>query len=306
VRILVTAGAGFIGTALVAHFADAGHEVVCADRPDRLAALDARRDTVQYRPFVLGDDDGSALLDGCQALLHLAHRGLPSSPASALTRDAGSNVVGGLALLEAARDAGVDRVVYASSGGTVYGRGDRLPLDEAAPCAPISAYGATKMAMEGYLRYFADAHGMRAVSLRMGNAFGPGQFRGAGVGAPAMFLSRAAAGQTIEIWGDGSVIRDYVYVDDIVSAFAAATESDLPSGAYNVGSGVGHSLNQIVEITRELAGHDVEVDHRAARSFDVPAVVLDITKLHDATGWAPQVDLRGGMTRMWDHLAAGA
>ena len=306
-RYVVTAGAGFLGSALCSALADAGHEVVRADRADRLRRLgdpgvDARIVDAVHELGV--ESDLVALLDGCDVLLHLAHRGLPSSPMAHIAREAAANLGGGLELVEAARAAGVGRVVYASSGGTVYGRVSHVPVDETAECAPISAYGVGKSAMEHYLAFFSADFGLSTVSLRVGNAVGEGQFRGAGVGAPAKFLAAARAGDPIHIWGDGTTVRDYVYVDDIVRAFMTASAAELPSGPYNVGSGVGHSLNEIVGLVRAVTGVAVEVRHEEARVFDVPSIVLDVTRFSGLTGWTPQVDLRSGMTRMWQHLTA--
>jgi UDP-glucose 4-epimerase len=305
VRYVVTAGAGFLGSALCTALADSGHDVVRADRDDRLRRLgdEGQHPRITTAVHELGvGSDLAPLLDGCDVLLHLAHRGLPSSPMAQIAQEAAANLGGGLELVEAARAAGVRRVVYASSGGTVYGRVSHVPVDETIECAPISAYGVGKSAMERYLQFFSADFGLSTVSLRVGNAVGEGQFRGAGVGAPAKFLAAAASGDPIHIWGDGTTVRDYVYVDDIVSAFVTASTADLPSGPYNVGSGVGHSLNEIVGLVREVTGVDVEVRHEQARVFDVPAIVLDVARFSALTGWAPRVDLRSGMALMWQHL----
>jgi len=302
-RYVVTAGAGFLGSALCSTLLDEGHDVVCADRPDRLARADASQRGAAPVPFDLAaDHDPDDLLDGCDVLVHLAHRGLPSSPMAAIAQEAADNARGGLRLLEAARRRNVGRVVYASSGGTVYGRVDSLPVAENWPTQPISAYGVGKLALEGYLQFYAADFGLTCVSLRIGNAVGEGQFRGAGVGAPAKFLASVAAGTPLHIWGDGSIVRDYVVVDDIVRAFVLAARADLASGAYNVGSGTGHSLVQLVDIVRDVTGLDPDVRFEESRVFDVPSIVLDAGRFTAATGWSPQVELRDAMARMWEHL----
>ncbi len=306
-RYVVTSGAGLLGSALCAALAEQGHDVVCADRRDRLTSATAPQPGVVTAEFDLAR--GSApddLLEGCDVLVHLAHRGLPSSPMQAAAQEAADNVGGGLRLLEAARRHRVGRVVFASSGGTVYGRVAQLPVPESAPTEPISAYGVGKLALEHYLQLYAADFGLRCLSLRVGNAVGEGQFRGAGVGAPAKFLAAVAAGEPLYIWGDGSVVRDYIHVDDIVRAFAVASTADLESGPYNVGSGVGHSLQQVIEIVRDVSGHDPDVRLGASRVFDVPSIVLDATRFMAATGWRCEVDLRDGMARMWEHLRAEA
>lgn len=304
-RYVVTAGAGFLGTALCATLAAEGHEVVCADRPDRLARAGAPAPGVVAAEFDLARATSpDALLDGCDVLVHLAHRGLPSSPMADVAQEAADNVGGGLRLLEAARARSVGRVLFASSGGTVYGRVERLPVPESAPTEPISAYGVGKLAIERYLQLYATDFGMRCISLRVGNAVGEGQFRGAGVGAPAKFLASVAVGEPLHIWGDGTTVRDYVDVADVVRAFVTAAEADLSSGPYNVGSGVGHSLGQIVEIVREVTGIEPVVRYEGSRVFDVPSIVLDVSRFSTSAGWRPQLPLRESMARMWQHLRA--
>jgi UDP-glucose 4-epimerase len=300
-RWLVTGGAGFIGTALAQALVDDGHEVVCADRRDRIDRADRVRGA-RYVELRLGEGrDVSELVEGCHVVAHLAHRGLPSSPPESAPADAGANVRSLLEILEPARRSGVGCVLLASSGGTVYGAVDAVPVDETARCAPISGYGAAKLMLEDWVSYYDRAHGLRGVSLRVGNAVGPGQLRGAGVGAAAKFLADAAADRQIVIWGDGGTVRDYVDVDDIVAAFRAAAASDL-SGAVNVGTGVGTSLNQLVEVVGQVAGRDLQVRYEPTRAFDVPAIVLDSGRLTRATGWAPQLDLVESVRRMWQAL----
>ncbi len=305
-RFVVTAGAGFLGSALCAALVREGYEVVCADRADRLARADALvRDAAAAEFDLALTTAPDELLDGCDVLVHLAHRGLPSSPMDAVAQEATDNIGGGLRLFESARRRGVGRIVFASSGGTVYGRVSHLPVPESAPTEPISAYGVGKLALERYLGFYAADFGLSAVSLRVGNAVGEGQFRGAGVGAPAKFLAAVAAGDPVHIWGDGSIVRDYVDVEDIVRAFVLASQSDIASGPYNVGSGVGHSLVQIVEIVGDVTGLVPDVRYEPSRVFDVPSIVLDVTRFASATGWRPQVPLREGVARMWEHLRRG-
>lgn len=302
--VAVTAGAGFIGSALCAAYAARGDEVRCLDRPDRIGRLPARVPGVDYLEYGLGGrpERLREQLGGVDVLVHLAHKGLPSSPSAQTASDAATTIGGTLELLEAARDRRVGRVVFGSSGGTVYGRVGAGPVAEDHVCAPISAYGVAKLAVEHYLRLYDDVHGLPAVSLRIGNATGPAQFRGAGVGAVAKFLALASVGQPIEVWGDGGVVRDYVYIDDIVTAFLLASSPEVPTGVYNIGSGHGASLSEVVAAVRATTGLRVDVVHRPARGFDVPAVVLDCHRFTAATGWSATVGLEQAVQRMWVAL----
>ena len=304
-RLVVTAGAGFLGTALSVALAADGHDVVCADRSDRLDRLGPVPPNLRTVAFDhTGDAVPEGLLRGCDVLVHLAHRGLPSSPMRDVAREAAENIGGGLRLFESARHHGVPAVVFASSGGTVYGSVDQLPVTESAPTRPISAYGVGKLSIERYLDLYASDFGMRCVSLRVGNAVGEGQFRGAGVGAPAKFLAAVGAGLPVHIWGDGSTVRDYVYVDDVVRAFVAAATAHVPSGAYNVGSGQGHSLDDIVALVRDVTGVEPEVRYEPSRVFDVRSIVLDASRFSGLTGWRAQVPLGDALRLMWQRLAA--
>jgi UDP-glucose 4-epimerase len=157
-----------------------------------------------------------------------------------------------------------------------------------------------KLAIEDYLQLYHHQHGINAFSLRVANAYGPGQLKGAVIGAVAAFLKRIVAGEPIEIWGDGEIVRDYVWIDDIVAAFThmALHGNEHPSGSYNVGSGTGHSLNQVIQKISEVTGCPAEVRHLPPRGFDVPHIVLDSGKLTNETGWQPQINLEAGIRKL--------
>ena len=304
-RAVVTGGAGFLGSALVEALLARGDDVVCADRPDRLARHPAPAGVREVAYSLSLGDDAASLVDGAEVVLHLAHLGLPSSPSWEAAAEAAANVGAGIRLFDQARRAGVRRVIYASSGGTVYGATHDTRVDESAMPAPISVYGATKVAVETYLAAECVGSPMSGVSLRIGNAVGAGQLAGAGVGAPARFLALAAAGEPLHVWGDGTAVRDYVYVDDIVSAFVHATDAEELDGAFNVGSGVGHSIWDVITLVAGTTGAEPTVNVEPGRGFDVPQIVLDASRLHAATGWTPEVDLAEALRRMWATLTRG-
>jgi UDP-glucose 4-epimerase len=235
------------------------------------------------------------------AVVHLACTTSPARSMEMMAWDAETNITPSLYLFEAAVRAGVERVVFSSSGGTVYGAPEALPVQESAPTRPRSAYGVSKLAIENYLGLHSQ---LRGISLRVANPYGAFQLRGASVGLLAKAVAAVKAGEAIEIWGDGSVVRDYIAINDVISAFhAAITAAALPAGAYNIGSGVGYSVNEILAAVFEVIGRDVPVRYLVGRPYDVSAIYLDCSRFTLATSWRPRKALQDGIVDMW--CAAG-
>lgn len=302
---LVIGGCGFIGSHIVDRLAPRG--------PTRV--LDHRRE--RFRPAVpqVAYVDGSWLdaatlgsaLAGVDRVIHLGWSSIPQSSNLDPAADAERNVVGSLRLLDACVGAGVKRVVFASSGGTVYGPSDRLPLDESHPTAPISAYGIAKLAVEKYLDLYHRLHGLSTLSLRVSNPYGPRQDPERSQGAVAVFAQRLLRRQPIEIWGDGGTVRDYLAIDDAADAFVLASAADA-HGALNIGSGTGVSLTELVRALERQAGVAATVSYRPARAVDVPAVVLDRQRAERSLGWRPRIGFADGLqqTIAWLRARAGA
>lgn len=301
-RTAIIGGAGFIGTALAARLIEAGQSVHVLDLPSRLErAAPFLRDATSVA-FDFPDLGGlNAALDGASAVVHLACTTTPASSMSPLSRDAMENIAPSVAIFEAAGRAGVKRVLFSSSGGTVYGNPERVPVREDDAGGALSGYGVSKLAIESYLRLEAQQAGFDGVSLRIGNPYGPYQLQGTSIGVIARFLSDVRDGRPLEVWGDGSVIRDYIYIDDVVQAMQVAIEAPtMPSGIYNIGSAEGKSLNEIIEVVADVTGRAPQVNYTPARGFDVAAIVLDNRLFRDTTGWAPQTSLSAGVRRLWE------
>jgi UDP-glucose 4-epimerase len=297
VRILVAGGTGFVGSHVVKALASAGHEVrSLARRPpssDLVAAVD-------YRVGDLGNvGDVAAAMDGVDAAVFAVTTTTPGSASRDAAFDASTNLVTGIHFAQEAAEAGVTRTVMISSGGTVYGVPRSLPIAETHPTEPISSYGVTKLAVEKYLALYATHAGAAVTILRAGNAVGEGQLPGTGQGAPAAFLSALLRDRPIELWGDGSVIRDYVYAGDIADACARALASDQeePSLVLNIGSGEGRSLLELVAACEATVGRTATVDRSKGRSLDVPEIVLDIGRARERLAWAPTTSLEDGLAR---------
>jgi UDP-glucose 4-epimerase len=303
-RVLIVGAAGFIGEAVADALLGAGIEVRLADTPRRLerhAAALVGRDACAFD--FASEVASKELLQDVDALIHLGCTTNPARSMEDMAFDAESNIGPSIRLFQAAARAGIGRVVFASSGGTVYGVAADARVTEASPTTPISAYGVSKLAIE---RYLAICPGIRGVSLRIANPYGAGQLRGSPVGVIARYLLAVRRGQPLEVWGNGSVVRDYIAIADVAQAFVSGIVArDLEPGAYNIGSGEGVTVNQIIERIFDVSGRRVRVERLEARSYDVPAIVLDSSLFRRHTGWHARTPLATGLSDLWAQVRAG-
>jgi len=300
-RSLVIGGGGFIGTHLVERLVEKEHSVrVYGRNPNRF------RETLRGAEFVEGELGNHGLvreaLEGMEVVFHLVSTTLPKTSNDDPIFDVRSNLVDTIQLLEACVEAGVRKVVFPSSGGTVYGPPKFLPVTEEHPTEPITSYGIVKLAVEKYLNLFRHLHGLDYTSLRISNAYGPYQDPAGQQGAISVFLERVRERKPITVWGDGGVVRDYLYVSDLMDAMELAAETETEHRVFNVGSGHGVSVNEILELISEATGERPEVEYLPARALDVPASVLDVDRAKRDLGWRPQTDLQEGIYRTWDWL----
>jgi UDP-glucose 4-epimerase len=301
-NVLVIGGNGFIGSRLVQGLRARGDRVRVLDRfPSR---ADVDWSGIDYH---VGDFHDEAVLEqvlpGIDQVYHLASCTVPSTADADPVADIQGNLIGTHRLLAAMRGRGVRRLCYFSSGGTVYGNPDHVPVPESHPLRPISSYGIVKVAVEHYLDAYARQGWLDPVIVRPSNPYGPGQPTGGIQGAVAVFLGKALAGEGAQIWGDGEAIRDYIYIDDLVELTIRASNSGR-NGTFNAGSGVGTSLNELCACIRDATGRELPVEYRPGRAFDVRAVVLDVNLAHELLAWVPQVDIRSGIRKTWQALSA--
>jgi UDP-glucose 4-epimerase len=292
-KSLVTGAAGFLGRNLLAALVKSSEVVVAVGRADHQPwqCADVTWVNADFNTF----GHWETLLEGVSTVYHLAWSSLPHSANADPFRDASTNLLGTLRLLEALRSRPGVRFVFPSSGGTVYGRLDVVPVPEEHPTKPLTVYGISKLTVENYLSFFGDAHGLDPVSLRISNLFGPGQAFGRGFGAIATLSAFALRGQPILIYGDGEIVRDYIFVTDVVDALLRAGRSSAASRVLNVGTGEGRSLNDIVKIIARHVDRPIKVNYEARRSFDVPVSILNIDRARRELDWSPVVPFDNGV-----------
>ena len=271
-RCIVFGANGFIGSHVAADLLRAGHYVIACDIARDFGMIP--RGTADRLETVSLDFLDAAVVRnvvrGADWVFHLVGTTLPASSNANMVFDVESNLVASLHLLEACADSGVSRLVFASSGGTVYGPPRSVPVSEDAPTQPIVSYGIVKLAIEKYCRLFGSLRGLKTVCLRLANPYGSHHV-GTAQGAIPVFLKCILADKPIVIWGDGSVVRDYVYVEDVAHAFRLAAEYSGDHRIFNIGSGVGVSLNQLLTEIQDVVQRPCRIVHETARSFDVPS-----------------------------------
>jgi len=296
-------GNGFIGTHLVDRLVESGNAARIYDRsPSRF------RPTPKDAEYLEGELGNHGLIreavEGAEVVYHLVSTTLPKTSNDDPIYDVRSNLVDTIQLLECCVEAGVRKVIFSSSGGTVYGPPRSLPITEEHPTEPISSYGVVKLAIEKYLGLFRHLHGLDYAALRISNPYGPYQNPEGQQGAISVFLHRIHGGRPITIWGDGTVVRDYLYVSDLVEALVLAARVETRAKVLNVGSGRGHSLNDLLRVISEVLGEEPEVQYLPARPLDVPENVLDMGRAKAELGWIPNVGLPEGIARVWEGIVA--
>jgi len=304
-KVLVTGGGGFIGSHLVERLLGDGNEVRVLDNfatghRANLAEPDAEIELVEGD--IQSYERVHNAVRGCELVLHIA--ALPSVPRSIqdpLTSTA-SNVTGTLNVLLAARDEGVRRVVFASSS-SVYGPQREFPLREDAPARPISPYGVSKLAAEGYCRAFTRVYGLETVALRYFNVFGPRQDPLSQYAAVIpKFITAVLADERPVIFGDGEQSRDFTYVDNTVEGTVLAASAQGVAGeTFNLACGEATTLNQLLEQIGELSGAPVEAIHAESQPGDLSRSLADISRAREALGYEPEVDIRAGLEKTFDH-----
>lgn len=301
---IVIGGTGFIGRHVVNLLCDSGREVVVVGRsPEPNGSLHAASRYVRGdygdRKFLRG-----ILNQGCE-VIDLAYSTVPKTSYEDPAFDLLSNLPASVGLFQEALDAGVGRLLIVSSGGTVYGPANQLPIREDHPAMPVSPYGITKLTTDRYAMMFHRNNGLPVLVARPANAYGEDQRTGTGQGFIAAAIQAILSGREIEIYGVGGTIRDYIHVRDVAAGIVSILENGTDGEIYNLGTGVGTSNAEIVTLLEKLAARDgltVRTKVLPSRSFDVEANILDSSKLRRVSQWTHTVGVEEGVSSMWKAL----
>jgi len=295
VRVLLTGGAGFIGSHIADHLLASGHEVVVVDN-----LSSGKRENVPYGVRLLNED----IRSGCEEAFRefrpevLCHQAAQIDVRRSVREpdyDADVNIAGTLRLLQNCVEYGVRRVLFASSGGAIYGEQERFPAPEDHPQYPISPYGVSKLAVERYLHFYHAQYDISYAALRYANVYGPRQDPHGEAGVVAIFCSNLAADRTSTINGTGEQTRDYVYIGDVARANVLALEDELPSGAYNIGTGIETDVNELYDVARALLGSELPARHGPAKPGEQLRSSIDPRRAERILGWRPEVTLGAGL-----------
>ena len=302
-KILVTGGAGFIGSHVVELYLEHGHEVVVVDDLST-----GHRANVPARATFYPVDIRRPELDEIFAAERpqvVNHHAAQMSVRISVDRplfDADVNILGSLNLLECARRHGVERLIYISSGGAVYGEPVSLPCDEGHPVDPICPYGVSKHVVEHYLHLYRVNYGLPYVVLRYPNVYGPRQDPAGEAGVVAIFTGQMLADEPLTINGDGTQERDFVYVSDCARANLAALQPEVESGIFNLGSGRGTSVLEIYRILRDITGYGGAAQFGAAKLGETYRIFLNADKARRGLAWSPTVDLASGLRQTVEYF----
>ncbi|MDD4964185.1 MAG: NAD-dependent epimerase/dehydratase family protein [Gallionella sp.] len=306
--VLVLGGSGFLGSYVVDELYAAGHNIISLDRtPERFRAQHRNVEFIQADFGNRGELE-QVLKRGVDIVVHLISSTVPQTSNDDPIFDVQSNLIESIALFEMCVKYAVKKVIYVSSGGTVYGIPKLMPIAEDHATLPMCSYGISKLAIEHYLHLFHVLHGLKYTVLRLSNPYGARQDPRGKQGAVTVFMNKLLKGEEISVWGDGSVVRDYIYASDFARACVAVIDSDSV-GVYNVGSGVGTSINELLSVLQEATGVQAKVNYSPGRGFDVPALYLDCSRIKLEYDWQPQINFIDGLveTSVWmrAHLRSG-
>lgn len=287
-RCCILGGAGFIGSHLAARLIGLGMDVTSFGRAG------SRTGEVQGVRHVDGEFSDTAAVtravEGCDVVFHL-FGSTPARAESDRIGDLHNGVENSLKLMDAGVSGAFGKLVFVSSGGTVYGIPDQVPIPENAAQWPTCSYGVTKLTIERYLYVYHRLHGLRYAVGRPSNPFGPHQRWGTGQGIVAALMHCALTETPFVLVGDGSVVRDYIYVDDLAHGLIKLADYDGPDPVFNLGSGTGVSVNALIAMVEQATGRTIERVYRSARSIDVPINVLDVSRAEALLGWSAHTGL---------------
>jgi UDP-glucose 4-epimerase len=303
-RVLLTGGAGFIGSHVAEHLLERGHEVAVVDDLSSGKRENVPTGARFYEADIRTGCDEAFENFKPEALCHQAAQMDVRRSVREPDFDAEVNVVGTIRLLQNCVEQEVRKVVFASTGGAVYGEQEWFPAPEDHPQYPISPYGVSKLACERYMHYYRVQYGLAYAALRYANVYGPRQDPHGEAGVVAIFCGNLAAGKTSTINGSGEQTRDYVYVEDVARANVVALENEIPSGAYNIGTGVETSVNRLYGLLLEVSGKELPPQHGPSKPGEQLRSSVDTSLADRVLGWRPEVRLPAGLRETFRFFSA--
>lgn len=304
-RCLVLGAGGFLGQHVTATLTASGFATRSFIRSATKTGLEARGSQAEtyYGNFLAPEHLGRAF-QGCDTCIHLITTTFPRTANDDIVFDVESNLLGTLRLVEIALQNNCKRFVYISSGGTVYGSAVEPPIPETAPLSPISAYGLTKATIENYLELYQNSFGLDSVVLRVANPYGPLQRSDGSQGIIPAFIRAAVEGRPVRLYGDGNQQRDYVYVSDVARAVQLALTSQSKFRTFNIGSGVGHSIVDIMRLIETVTKRQILIERVPANPVDVLFNYLDNQLAREELQWTPSVQLEDGIAQTYAWLTS--
>ena len=303
-KIAITGGTGFIGSHVAENLVTLGYEVTLLSHSGNYSNnIFHLKDRIKLLGVDLSNSSSmEQALNGIDAVIHLSWSTVPHTSSSNPSFDVESNIVEGIKMLEACVKNKVSKVVFLSSGGTVYGEVKELPINEEHEKTPISSYGISKLTFEKYLQFFQHNHGLNYTIFRTSNVYGPKQNLSKNQGVIGVWLKQLISKEPINVWGDGTVVRDYLYVEDVVEAINKDLSLGTVNQVLNLGSGKGYQLNEILQTMKNIVDENIEINYLPGRSIDVKSNVLDITKIKKVLKWSAKVDLEEGISRTYSWM----
>jgi UDP-glucose 4-epimerase len=302
-KCLLFGGTGFIGKNLCETLIQNGHTVSVISRNQPVTQT-----TLYYEHITLSLDHETddallkAALKDKDIVIQLVSTTTPKSSNDNPIYDVESNVISTLKILKHAHEQGIKKIIFLSSGGTVYGQPKILPIPENHPTAPLCSYGITKRTIEDYLNLYSFLYGIDYCILRLSNPYGEHQFYGRTQGVIPTFLHKALLKEEIHIWGDGEVVRDYIYIGDVIDAILKAVTYQGDEKIFNIGSGTGKSLNELLDEIEKLIGYSLVRHYSPNRIFDVKTNILDISKSKTHLNWAPKFSFHKGLSKTFEWI----
>ncbi|HOJ89153.1 MAG TPA: SDR family oxidoreductase [Pseudothermotoga sp.] len=295
-NILVTGGAGFIGSHIVDALTQEGHKVVVVDNLSTGKVENLNRNVLFYQQSIEDEEmmERIFMLHKFEYVFHLAAQASVSISVKEPAKDAKINILGSLILLEKSVKYGVKKFIFSSTGGAIYGENVPTPTTEATIPHPISPYGIAKRSVEMYLEFYKNEKNLNFVALRYGNVYGPRQDPNGEAGVVAIFSSRMLKKEDINIFGDGEYVRDYVYVKDVVRANLLALKEDV-SGIYNIGTGIGTSVNELFKMLAQITNYEKQPIYAPPRKGDIRKSILDSSKAKSELGWSASTTIMEGL-----------